>query len=204
MANTYRRESSLIINFFFTHSSFAFSETIALLTMSAKRKSAPNKISSLSPQIDDIIPEKQIKIDQQQYLQEKNNNNFKDKTFISSAESDNDEDEEEAEPETYGSNGADVAAVDSKVAPNQDHISTNADNHKNNNYPVASMSEISTTDEEYESESSGHSSKSTEKCQNSTTGLNYYKDKVRKLKLNKRSMDDVLMRLSKNSHFQQK
>lgn len=175
--------------------------------MSAKRKSAPNKISSLSPPIDDMIPEKQTKIDEEDYLPNKNNNNI-DKAFMSSPDSDN-EDEEEAEPEDYRLNGADVNDIDGneshKLNPNVDHISTNTNNNNHSNkYLMASMSEISTTDSEYESESSGHSSKSIEKCQNMTTGLNYYMDKVRKLKLNKRSMDDVLMRLNKNSHFQQK
>jgi hypothetical protein len=178
--------------------------------MSAKRKSAPNKISSLSPQIDDIIPEKQMKIDSEEFTPEKNNNNnINDKTFTSSAESDNDEEAEE--PEDYGVNGAngdDIDVNDSrKIAQKSDRISTNANNNSNkisNNYLMASMSEVSTTDSEYESESSGHSSKSIEKRQELTTGLNYYMNKVRKLKLNKRSMDDVLMRLNKSNHIQQK
>ncbi|CAG2163860.1 unnamed protein product [Oppiella nova] len=86
----------------------------------------------------------------------------------------NDSDVEvDAQPEDYRVNGVSSAAAAPAVAVNNS----------------LAASEPSTTDSEYESESSGHSSS----------------EKRRQLKLNKRSIDEVLNRLNKNnSHSKQR
>ena len=159
-----------------------------LETMSAKRKSFPNKISS---QIDD-----QMKIDEEEdddYPLADNKNHKTDKQYITGECVDTDNDDE-AEPEDYRLNGgADVgdnglSDGHNKLVSNNEH--NNNSNKTNNNY-LLMTSEMSNTDSEYESESSGHSSKSV--------------DERRKINLNKRSIDEVLNRLNKNNnHFKQR
>ncbi|XP_054160751.1 transcription factor SOX-6-like isoform X2 [Oppia nitens] len=143
--------------------------------MSAKRKSFPNKIA---PQIDDQ------KIDEE----EEDDDYSSDKHISCDDESDIDVD---AQPEDYRFNGTN----DVNNTKDRQHNRLHGNNGNNNNNIINSYlmmtSEASTTDSEYESESSANSSKSTEKR--------------RKLKLNKRSIDEVLNRLNKNNnHFKQR
>ena len=142
-----------------------------------------------------------MKIDEEEEddypLDSKQNHKLTEKQYISNECVDTDNDDE-AEAEDFRINGS--SGVGQDVGDNglsdghQKHSSNNENNNNsktNNNNYLLMTSEMSNTDSEYESESSGHSSKSV--------------DERRKMNLNKRSIDEVLNRLNKNNnHFKQR